>query len=180
MRTLLDEVWKDVDGYQGHYQVSNLGRVRSLTRTIKGRWGLQIEQGQIMSPVERNGYLRVCLKKDGKGRNFPIHRLVAIAFIQNPNNLPEVNHINENKKDNRLCNLEWCDRKHNCKYGTRTERLSKKLSKEVLQLTMAGEVVAKFKSAKDVQRKLGYSSSYICECCNGKHKSLHGYKWRYA
>ena len=107
------EVWKDIEGYEGLYQVSNMGRVKSLRNNI------------LMSPRdEGHGYYQVNLYKDGKSKMFRVHRLVAFAFIPNddPINKNEVNHINEIRNDNRVENLEWCDRKYNVNYGTRTER----------------------------------------------------------
>ena len=94
--------------------------------------------------------------------------------------MPEVNHKNEDKRDNRVDNLEWCDRKQNCNYGTRTKRQSEKLSKKVLQLTIDGKLIASFKSTAEVFRVLGFRSSHIAECCNGTRTNAYGYKWRYS
>lgn len=167
------EIWKDVEGYEGLYQVSNLGRIRSLDRVV-------IVKGKIMSPINRNGYSRIRLNKDGKGQNFAIHRLVASAFLPNPENLPEVNHKNEIKSDNNVENLEWCSTKYNCNYGTKVKRQVEKISKGVLQISMDGEILAEFKSAAEVERILGFRNSRINECCNGKRKSAFGFKWEFA
>lgn len=168
-----NEVWKDVEGYEGLYQVSSLGRIRSLDRVI-------IVKGKIMSPVNRNGYSRIRLKKDGKGQNFSIHRLVASAFLPNPKNLPEVNHKNEIKTDNSVENLEWCSTQYNCNYGTKIKRQTEKISKRVLQISTDGEIMGEYKSASEVERLLGYKSSRISECCNGKRQTAFGYKWRFV
>lgn len=112
-------VWKDIEGFEGLYQVSNDGKVRSLGNN-KSR------KTKILKQVTNNcGYKLVGLYKNGKGKFYTVHRLVAQAFISNPNNWPQVNHKNEVKDDNRVCNLEWCTQEYNCNYGTRNERQSK-------------------------------------------------------
>lgn len=118
------EVWKDIDGFEGLYQVSNLGRVRSLDRYVqqKTRWGgiTQVhKKGVILTPKRENEirYLTVSLWKNGKHYLRYVHRLVAIAFIENPKGYPEVNHIDEDKLNNEVYNLEWCDRNYNANYG---------------------------------------------------------------
>lgn len=114
------EIWKDIEGYEGLYQVSNLGRVKNLKRIDAHEHELQ---GRILKPCKtKNGYLHVNLSKDGKTQSYYVHRLVATAFIENPNNYKEVNHIDEKPINNELSNLEWCDRKYNCNFGTRNKR----------------------------------------------------------
>mgnify|MGYP002679946246 CR=1 FL=1 len=114
----MGEVWKDIKGYEGLYQVSNLGRVRSLNYGRSGETKL-LKQGTT------NGYKRVFLYKNGKGKNYFVHRLVAMAFIPNPNNLPIINHKDEDSSNNNVNNLEWCTQEYNLNYGTRNERASK-------------------------------------------------------
>lgn len=126
MESNLTEIWKDIEGYEGLYQVSNLGRVKSLDRKeyfYRGDTPVErIRKGCILSPSSSCGYLHVNLH-DGKKRKMKlIHRLVAQAFIPNPDILPEVNHKNELKTDNSVSNLEWCTAKYNSNYGTRTIR----------------------------------------------------------
>ena len=165
-----EEKWKDVKDYEGHYQVSDKGRVKSL------------KQGKerILKP-ERNkfGYLDIGLRKNGEHKKFKVHRLVAIAFIPNPDNLPQINHKDENKENNKVENLEWCDVKYNNIYGTRIQRINEKISKPVLQYTKSGEFVRKWKSTQDGQRNLGYAGSSISRCCRGKLKSAYGFVWKY-
>ena len=108
-----------------------------------------------------------------------IHRLVAKTFIHNPDNLTEVNHKDEDKDNNSVQNLEWCDRKYNINYGNRNQMVSIKLSKPILQYTKSGEFVREWKSTHDVERNLGYFHNYISYCCNGKNKSAYGYVWKY-
>lgn len=115
-----EEIWRDIEGYEGLYQVSNLGRVKSLERIDEmGRLRL----GRILSPViDRYGYLRVNLYKEGKRKTFQVHRLVGQAFIPNPEGLPQINHKDEDPSNDRADNLEWCSRSYNINYGTRNER----------------------------------------------------------
>ena len=109
------EIWKDIKGFEGHYQVSNFGRVKSI----------KFRKERILKPANNGcGYLYVNLSKNGKYNIYLIHRLVALIFISNPNNLPEINHRDEDKTNNKVENLEWCDRKYNMNYGTRTQRQS--------------------------------------------------------
>lgn len=120
------EVWKDiimekngvVYDYTGLYQISNMGKIKSYVRD---------KNGKIMNPRKCNGYLSINLVKNSIGKMFYVHRIVATMFIENPSKLPEVNHIDENKSNNNVSNLEWCDRKYNCNHGTRNERRAKKM-----------------------------------------------------
>ena len=113
----MDELWKDIPGYEGRYEASTLGRIRNKKNghILKG-W---VNYG----PKNLKGRITVQFKKDGKQRTFYVHRLVALTWIPNPDNLPQVNHKNENSLDNRVDNLEWCDAKYNANYGTRNERI---------------------------------------------------------
>ena len=164
----MNEEWRDIKGYEGLYQVSNLGRVRSLnynkTRQIKE-----------LSYAKRRGYLGVTLYKNGKPKTFTVHRLVARMFIPNPNNYPQVNHKDENKSNNDVKNLEWCTNEYNHNYGTRNERVGKSLSKKVICIT-TGEI---FNSMREACRKYNISSGSMTECCQGKRKTAGGYKWEY-
>ena len=114
------EEWRPVVGYEGLYEVSNIGRVRSLDRYVKGKGkSYFLHKGRVLSPgIKTEGYLIVRLQR----RMFYVHRLVTEAFLPNPDNLPEVNHKDEDKTNNRVENLEWCDHKYNMNYGTRNIR----------------------------------------------------------
>lgn len=161
------EVWVDIYDYEGLYQVSNYGRVKSL------KYGKE----RILSAfTNTQKYLIVDLSKDGVRKHFRVHRLVAQHFIPNPNNLPDVNHINEDKNDNRACNLEWCTKAYNNAYGSRKTNLSKR----VLQIDKeSNEVLNEFISTRHASRMLGCHSGGISACCLGKGKTYKGYKWRY-
>ena len=114
----MQEIWKDIEGYENCYQVSNLGRVRSLTRKVDTFYGQRITKGKILKPLITNtGYFRVDLKQHQKDNYVSIHRLVAQAFIPNPNNYPVINHIDGNPTNNDVTNLEWCTQSHNVKYS---------------------------------------------------------------
>lgn len=129
----MEEIWKDIAGYEGLYQVSNLGRVKSLDRTVQyfrnGKLETKIFKSKIMKQNYTSaGYLMIYLRKDGKDKYNAVHRLVAQAFIPNPNNLPCVNHKDEVKDNNSVNNLEWCTHIYNCNYGTAIERMRKKVT----------------------------------------------------
>lgn len=157
------EEWKEIEGYEGLYEVSNLGRVKSL------KYG---KERILKAGKDGCGYMLVNLCKEGKMKMFRIHRLVAAAFIPNPQNLPEINHIDENKENNCSDNLEWCDRKYNINHGTRNERISKRVLCEE-----TGEI---FPSTHEVERKLGFAQTHISDCCLGKYKTCGGFHWRYV
>lgn len=123
-----DEIWRAVKGYEGLYEVSNLGRVRSLDRISKGRR----RKGRILRHyVTGSEYFQVCLSKEGESKNIAVHRLVATAFVPNPEKKETVNHINEDKRDNRSCNLQWLTLEENLHFGTRAERQRKTLTKNI-------------------------------------------------
>lgn len=142
--------------------------------------------------VITNGYLQVYLYKDGKRKFCKIHRLVASAFLDNPDNLPQVNHKDENKTNNNVENLEWCTSKYNCNYGTRGLRITENQlnrhdqSIPIDMLSIQGELIGQFSSASEAERWLrdnGFPKaniSAISRCCNGKRKSAYGFKWHYT
>ena len=172
---MIEEIWKDIKDYEGLYQVSNWGRVKSLNYRHTGKeMVLQLNK-------TKYGYLLVCLYKDGKCKYFSVHRLVAEAFIPNPLNLPCVNHINENKQDNLVTNLEYCTTAYNNSFGTRLERVAKKNYKPILQYTKTGEFIREWASIIEVKRKLGLGNSNgnISNCCLKKLKSAYGYVWKF-
>ena len=183
------QVWKDIPGFEGKYQVNQVGQVRSLNYKRTGKV-------KRLSPgLASNGYLLIMLWKDNKCKDYLAHRLVAQAFIPNPNNLPCVNHKDENKANNCVWNLEWCTYKYNNNYGTKKERLSEahrgkhhsdetkdKLRKLIMMLDMNNNPIACFKCVGDANEYMGkdrgYSSS-IYICARGAGNTAYGYKWAY-
>ena len=171
-----------IKGYE-NYEVTTTGEV------------INTKTGKVLKPYkEKNGYLRIHLSKNNKQKWFLVHRLVAEAFIPNPENLPCVNHKDEDKTNNYVGrpetdfkdgNLEWCSYEYNINYGTRNKRVSNKTkngkkSKTVLQLRMDGSLVRVWPSVMEIQRQLGYSQCSVSNCCLGKYHSSYGYKWCYA
>ena len=169
----MEEIWKDIEGYKGLYQVSSLGKVRSLPRNTTS--------GKILKPItQKNGYLYVILYKDGKGNFYKVHRLVALAFVPNddPQYKIEVNHLNEKKTDNRASNLNWMSHKENIHYGTGIERRVQKKIKPIKQISLDGTLVAIWPSIMEASRN-GFNQGNICQCCQGKYKTYKGFKWEY-
>lgn len=169
----MKEVWKDIKDYEGLYQVSNWGRVKSLNYNRTGK-------AEVMIPRKtKKGYLLVQLSKNGKKKTCSVHRLVAGAFLDNPEGKPEINHIDENKENNRVDNLEWIWHKDNCNHGTRNERMTKTKSKPILQLSLTGDLIKEWDSTQECGRN-GFSQGNVSECCNGKRKSHKGFIWKYS
>lgn len=181
------EIWKDIAGYENLYQVSNLGRVRSLDRILNHwRGGKRLRKGCVIKTADfKNGYKYVTLCKDGKLKKYLVHRLVAFMFLQNPNNYPCVNHKDENPSNNNVDNLEWCTQRYNINYGTRNEKISKKLlnyqswAKPVLQYTKQGDLINEYPSIMEAERQTKIHSGSISNCCNNKRKTSGGFIWRY-
>lgn len=174
-----EEIWLPIEGYEGLYEVSDMGNVRSLNYNKTG-------ETKILRPaMTRFGYLQVSLWKDGKRKMVKVHRLVATAFVPNMFGDDYVNHINEVKTDNRADNLMWCTHKENNNWGTRNQRVSEKntngkRSKRVLQFTKSGEFIREWASIREVERVLGFLSETISRCCLGKQKSASGFVWKFS
>ena len=201
------EVWKSVVGFEGYYEVSNLGRVRSMERTIVCSDGkIRKHKGVVLSMIKHNsGYMEVKLFKDGVGTGFLIHRLVAFAFIPNPDNKPELDHINTIRTDNRVENLRWVTRKENCgnnithkrvldranssvviakTLATKAKKNSHLAPKRVYQFTLDGEFIAEYSSCHEAARKTGANFVMISTVArHGAHskygKTAGGYLWSY-
>ena len=185
------EEWRDIKGYEGKYMVSNLGRVKSLNYNNTGKE--EIMKGG----DDGHGYLQVNLSKDGKVKNCRINRLVAQAFLENPQNLPEVNHKNEDKTDNRVENLEWCSKSYNINYGTRNKKAGKKiaeklkgrklaeehkkkLSKPVFSVNKESGLIMWWQSIREAEKCTGINKGSITLCCQGKRNSAGGHTWFYV
>ena len=181
----MQEIPKDIDGYEGYYQVSNLGRVRSVDRKVeykrhKNKTGMQVRKSKIKSLCKtKNGYLRIILSKKGKHKMLFVHRLVAQAFLPNPNNLREVNHIDCNKENNCVDNLEWVSSKENHKHAIKN-KLYAKTQKQILQIKN-GIVIKRFDSIMDATRELGINNQgqNISKVAKGERKSTCGYQRKY-
>ena len=159
--------WKTIEGFED-YEISSDGQVYSH------------KSNKILSPNKsKKGYLQVSLYNNGKERKKLIHRLVAEAFITNPDNLPEVNHIDENKHNNNISNLEWCTRLYNMNYGTRNKKASEALSKPIAAYTKSGELVAEYPSLTAAAEAMRVTSVAICNCLTGRAKTSAGYIWKY-
>lgn len=180
----MNEEWRDIKGYEGLYQVSNLGRVKSLERICNCFYGYRTVPDKIRKIcIDTNGYCYVKIHKNGVRQNHSIHRLVAEAFIPNPNNYPCINHKSEDKTNNRVCNLEWCTVLYNNNYGDRMERISKKTrngwqSKPVLQCDLDGNLIHEWPSAMECDRN-GFCQGHVSACCRGDKKTYKGYIWKY-
>lgn len=194
----MTEIWKEVKGYEGLYEVSNLGRVRSLDYLHTGQKRLLK-----LHKNKKNGYLYVQLCKNGKATTKRVHRLVAEAFLENPLGLPEVNHKDECKTNNFVfidengnivpekSNLEWLSRLDNVRYGTGIERRAKTRSKvmkgkfntdkskRVFQYDLEWNLLQEWPSTMEIERQVGWNHGNISECCRGKRKTAYGFRWRY-
>lgn len=180
------EIWKDIAGYEGLYQVSNLGNVRSL------RYRNRDEVRELFLKPHVRGYLQVELHKDGKRKMFTVHRLVALAFVDGYEENKQVNHIDENKRNNVSTNLEWVSASQNVlhsishrkvvngelryypKFQARTDK------RPVVQMSLDGEIIERWESTIKVKEKLGYSDWSVKQCCRGNRQTAYGYKWQYA
>lgn len=172
------EYWKDISGYENLYQVSNLGKIRSIKN---GK--IKMRSLARYSPSNTTTYYKITLCKDGKRETKWVHRIVAEAFIPNPDKLEEVNHKDENGLNNSIDNLEWCTHKYNNNYGTKNRRTSDKLSKAVEQYDLKGRYIRTFKSAKEACEYLNVDISNrdsISKVCNGKRKTCLKFIWKYA
>lgn len=181
------EVWKDIAGYEGLYQVSNLGRVRSFGRYVKNRSKLVYKPEKLLQPAKDSyGYFVVGLCKNGKAKNFKVHRLVAQTFMHNPENKETVNHINGNKEDNRAENLEFCTNEENLQHAfslglTGGEHFkNNKRSTAVAQYDKNMRLVKTYPSIREAERQTGVHNQSIVKCCKGKVKTAGGYVWKYA
>ncbi|WP_406539117.1 NUMOD4 domain-containing protein [Fibrobacter sp.] len=179
------EVWKDITGYEGKYQVSTYGRVRSLDHYGSNGQTIVLYKGKVLKPcMGSEGYHHVYFYDGTKVHSNLIHRLVANAFIPNFNKKREVNHIDEDKLNNNVSNLEWLSPNENANFGTRNTRAieTKKkngLLKKVYMLDTDGNFLANFESIENAAKYVGGYRTNIWACCNNKAKTAYGYRWRY-
>lgn len=187
---LSKEIFKDIEGYEGLYQISNLGNVKSLARYKKNHNKLQkVEERILKANISNRGYYYVMLNKNGKQEHKMIHILMAKAFIPNINNYPIVNHKDGNKLNINLDNLEWCTYSHNNKeayrLGLKIGAVKNKLgydnwkSKPIYQYDLDGNFIREWACSREVKRQLGINASNIRACCNGQRNKAGGYMWKY-
>lgn len=172
------KTWTDIPGYEGLYRISTSGQVYSYPR--RGNFG---REHHLKFRIDKGGYLRVLLSKNNKSKELLVHRLVAQTFLPNPDNLPEVNHKDENPKNNDISNLEWCTSKYNSNYGTRNERMAKTLtngpcSKKVAQYSLDDNLIKIWPSTMECSRN-GFDFRNVSACCREERPKAYGYKWSY-
>lgn len=174
------EIWKDIQGYEGYYQVSSMGRVRSCDREIVFSDGRhRFYKGKIIRPVKTNsGYWQTRMKINEHVKRDYVHRLVAKAFIPNPQRLPEINHKDENRLNNRADNLEWVEHITNLNYGNRAKKFAISRGKKVGQFTKDGKLLHTYYSTRDAGRH-GYNQTCVSKCAIGKLETYKGYIWKY-
>lgn len=180
----MTEIWKDIVGYEDAYQISNMGRFRSKDRyrAVCGG-GKRFVKGKILKPTRcKNGYLEVDLRNDQGRKVILLHRVVAQHFIPNPDNLPEVNHKDEDITNCRVDNLEWCTSKYNANYGTRNQRClaNNPQKRAVIQCDMDGNEIRRYETIKEAADAVSVDGSAITRVCKGKQSHSRGYKWKYA
>lgn len=179
----MKEIWKDIKGFEGFYQISNFGRVKSLDRFVNGNHincDYQFVKGKMLKlRKNRCGYWVVMLRKNRAFKTVLVHRLVAEAFIPNPNNLPYINHKDENPANSVVTNLEWCTAKYNLEYSNVAERIQKTKFRKVIQFDMNMNEIRRWNSLKEAAAFINRAQQNISRCCRGKCDSCGGYKWRY-
>lgn len=173
----MDEIWKDIEGYGGTFQVSNLGRIKTFNYKNTGC-------ENILKPKKHNrGYLQIQLIKGNQNKTYMIHRLVAQAFVPNPSNLLYVNHRDEDKQNNAADNLEWCSSSYNTLYSMKLHPERKRkisVDRNINQCDLDGNVLRTWENARTIHVQTGMSDWSIAECCRGKRHTAYGYKWQYA
>lgn len=178
------EIWMPVADYEGLYEVSNLGRIRSVDHNISTKCGSsKMLHGRVLAQNGCSDYFTVTLCKNGNKTTKTVHRIVALAFVENPEDLPYVNHKDENKRNNASFNLEWCDSSYNATYGTAIDRARPKQSevkKKPVAQYLYGELIATYRSINDASSMTGVDPGHIGHCCNGKRKTAGGYQWKFA
>lgn len=187
----MNEVWKDIKDFEGLYQISNFGRVRSLDRWVNNssNGGYNLKGRVLANKKGTNDYSLTCLSKEGKQYYFLVHRLVGLHFIEMPEHVKEsqrqeINHIDEDITNNHVDNLEWVTPKENMNHGTRVERCIEKFKetgfvKKVVQMDLEGNFIAEYESQIEASRQTGVRQGNISSAILGKYKTAGGYKWKF-
>lgn len=190
----MEEIWKDIPGYEGLYQVSNYGKIKSLGRKTKIPYSERIEKEKILKLSKgKDGYLYFDLCKNSKIKRKAVHIIEAEVFLNKNNfkykknedisnidyNELQVNHIDENKTNNYIDNLEWCTRKYNCSYGTRNERVNEKRMRPIIQYDLDNNYIKSFSNISEGAKSINRSPGSIYKCLIGKTKQSGGYKWSF-
>lgn len=180
----MQEEWKDIKGFEGYYQISTHGRIRSVNRKIYQPHNQKdsLYKSRIRKATkDKRGYLEINLCKNCKSKKYLVHRLVAETFIPNPHNYPQVNHKDENKMNNSVDNLEWCSAKYNSNYGCRNKKVSAARTNNMYNQkpVICLETRMVYINSRDAERKTGYKARSIRAVCEGIYKTLHGLHWAY-
>lgn len=185
----MNEIWKNISGYEGYYQISSLGEVRGLERKVKSSRSTSgyrtVKSKIIKARIDKYGYKTVILRKNNKDQHFTIHRLVATHFIENPSNLPSINHKDENKLNNIYTNLEWCTVGYNNLYNDRQNKIVSILrskdfgNPKVVQINLLTGESKVYKSLHEASTKTGFSRQEISKCCRKIRTSYHDCKWEF-
>lgn len=178
-----NEIWKPIPEYEALYEVSNFGSVRNIAY-LNSRINCIITRSVprlLRNETTHDGYKRVVLSLKGKHKHFSVHRLVAMAFIPNPGNLPQINHVDENPANSKADNLEWCSGKQNCNHGTHCQKIAIRQtnnpsrSKPVRQFDMEGNILKDYPSTREAERQTGIACEQISRCCKGRNHHAGGY-----
>jgi len=178
------EIFKDVLGYEGLYQVSDLGRIKSLEKKLFNGISYFIQKEKILNPsFEKDGYKQISFFKEKKEKKLKVHRLVGISFVDNPENKPQINHKDEIKDNNFYKNLEWLTASENMKYGSRSKKWIEKrrvssICKKVSQFDLKGNFIQNFDSIVKAS-EMNFDASLITKCCKGKKDFHKGFIWKY-
>lgn len=180
----MEEIWKDIKDYEGLYQVSNLGKIRSLDRYRYNGISYYIQKGKILKlQDDKNGYKVINLYKDKKVKNFKVHRIVAQAFIPNPENKEQINHIDGNKNNNQITNLEWCNCTENVRHAFTNNLMTQHNNTPVEQYSLDGSFLKKYNSISEAILELHLNKgavSSISRCCQHIIPTAYGYIWEYS
>ena len=177
----MKEIWKDIKGYEGIYKISNFAKVKRVA-PYKNQYNKKWKSNKILKTNHKNlnGYCIVILCKNNKRHCFTLHRLVAQTFIPNPNNLPQVNHIDGNKENNIVDNLEWCTCSENLYNSYRVLHRKSPVAKKINQYDLNNNFIKTWNSSLQIEKQLGFSHSNILQCCKKQYKTSHNFIWKYA